>query len=85
MKIETANQKGSVAKTTSAIYLGELLAKTGSCLVVNLYPKNILTNDVGIPLHHIQEISWHSSLASLQKYLEVSEQHKEEAIAVLGW
>ena len=39
----------------------------------------------GVPLRHIQEISGHSSLASLQKYLEVSEEQKEEAIAVLGF
>jgi len=38
-----------------------------------------------VPLRHIQEISGHSSLASLQKYLEVSEEQKEEAIAVLGF
>jgi integrase/recombinase XerD len=42
-------------------------------------------SSAGIPLRHIQEISGHSSLASLQKYLEVSEKDKEEAIAVLGW
>lgn len=37
----------------------------------------------GIPLRVIQEISGHSSLASLQKYLEVSEAEKERAIAAL--
>ncbi len=42
-------------------------------------------SSAGIPLRHIQEISGHSSLASSQKYLEVSEKDKEEAIAVLGW
>ena len=42
-------------------------------------------SSAGVPLRHIQEISGHSSLASLQKYLEVSEQQKEEAIAVLGF
>jgi integrase/recombinase XerD len=42
-------------------------------------------SSAGIPLRHIQKISGHSSLASLQKYLEVSEKDMEEAIAVLGW
>jgi integrase/recombinase XerD len=39
----------------------------------------------GVPLRHIQEVSGHTSLGSLQKYLEVSEAQKEEAIAVLGF
>ena len=42
-------------------------------------------SNAGVPLRHIQEISGHSSLASLQKYLEVSEEQKEVAIAVLGF
>lgn len=37
----------------------------------------------GIPLRVIQEISGHRSLATLQKYLEVSEEEKERAIAAL--
>jgi integrase/recombinase XerD len=37
----------------------------------------------GIPLRVIQEISGHNSLAALQKYLEVSEEQKERAIAAL--
>mgnify|MGYP000246128948 FL=1 len=37
----------------------------------------------GIPLRVIQEISGHSSLAALQRYLEVSEAEKGRAIAAL--
>jgi integrase/recombinase XerD len=37
----------------------------------------------GIPLRVIQEISGHTSLAALQKYLEVSEEQKSQAIAAL--
>lgn len=42
-------------------------------------------SSAGVPLRVIQEISGHRSLQALQKYLEVSEQQVEEAIAVLGF
>ena len=39
----------------------------------------------GVPLRIIQTISGHKSLATLQKYLEVTEKDKEEAISLLSW
>lgn len=39
----------------------------------------------GIPLRTIQEISGHKSLAALQKYLEVSEEDKSQALKSIGW
>jgi chromosome partitioning protein len=39
MIIAIANQKGGVAKTTSTICLGGLLAEFGSCLAVDLDPQ----------------------------------------------
>lgn len=39
----------------------------------------------GVPLRVIQEISGHRSLQALQRYLEVSEQQIENAIAVLNF
>jgi len=43
-----ANQKGGVAKTTSTICLGGLLAQRGSCLVVDLDPQGNLTTGLGV-------------------------------------
>ncbi|MEB3191172.1 MAG: tyrosine-type recombinase/integrase [Snowella sp.] len=42
-------------------------------------------HNAGVPLCHIQEISGHRSLATLQRYLEVSSEQKERAVAVIGW
>lgn len=39
----------------------------------------------GIPLRTIQEISGHKSLAALQKYLEVSDEDKTQALNIIGW
>ncbi len=39
----------------------------------------------GISLRTIQEISGHKSLAALQKYLEVSEEEKTQALKSIGW
>lgn len=40
-------------------------------------------SDAGIPLRHIQSISGHRTLAALERYLEVTDQQKENAIATL--
>ncbi|MGK7914594.1 MAG: ParA family protein [Prochloraceae cyanobacterium] len=48
MLIAVANQKGGVAKTTSVICLGGLLASRDSCLVVDLDPQGNLTIGLGI-------------------------------------
>lgn len=42
-------------------------------------------SDAGIPLRHIQSISGHRSLAALERYLGVTDQHKENAIAALDF
>ena len=42
-------------------------------------------SDAGVPLRHIQAISGHRTLASLERYLGVTEQQKESAIAKLDF
>ena len=42
-------------------------------------------SDAGIPLRHIQAISGHRTLASLERYLGVTEAQKESAIATLDF
>ena len=44
-----------------------------------------MMHNAGIPLRHIQEISGHNDLASLQRYLEVTGEQKEKAVSVIGW
>jgi integrase/recombinase XerD len=39
----------------------------------------------GIPLRHIQEISGHNDLGTLQRYLEVSPEEKRKALSAIGW
>ena len=38
-------------------------------------------SDAGVPLRHIQAISGHKTLSALERYLGVTEQQKESAIA----
>lgn len=39
----------------------------------------------GIPLRHIQEISGHHDLGTLQRYLEVTPEQKKKAVSVIGF
>ncbi|MDJ0573014.1 MAG: hypothetical protein QNJ53_28805 [Pleurocapsa sp. MO_192.B19] len=38
-----------------------------------------------IPLRHIQEISGHNDLGTLQRYLEVSPEQQKQTVSVAGW
>lgn len=42
-------------------------------------------SDGGVPLRHIQAISGHKTLSSLERYLGVTEQQKETAISMLDF
>lgn len=42
-------------------------------------------SDAGIPLRHIQSISGHRTLSALERYLGVTDQHKDHAIASLNF
>ena len=42
-------------------------------------------SDAGVPLRHIQAISGHKTLAALERYLGVTEQQKQSAIATLDF
>jgi integrase/recombinase XerD len=42
-------------------------------------------SSAGIPLRHIQEISGHSDLGTLQRYLEVSPDQRRKALSVIGF
>lgn len=42
-------------------------------------------SSAGIPLRHIQEISGHNDLGTLQRYLEVTPEQKRKAVSVIGF
>jgi len=42
-------------------------------------------SSAGIPLRHIQEISGHNGLGTLQRYLEVTPEQRRKAVAVIGF
>ena len=44
-----------------------------------------MMSDANKPLRHIQGISGHKDLGTLQRYLEVSQKHLKEAVSVIGW
>ena len=41
--------------------------------------------NAGIPLRHIQEISGHNDLGTLQRYLEVTPEQRKKAVSVIGF
>ncbi len=44
-----------------------------------------MMSSAGVPLRHIQEISGHNDLATLQRYLEVTEEQRKKAVSVIGF
>ena len=42
-------------------------------------------SSAGIPLRHIQEISGHNDLGTLQRYLEVTPEQRRQAVAAIGF
>lgn len=44
-----------------------------------------MMSSANIPLRHIQEISGHNDLASLQRYLEVTAEQRKKAVSVIGF
>ncbi len=44
-----------------------------------------MMSSANIPLRHIQEISGHNDLASLQRYLEVTTEQRKKAVSVIGF
>lgn len=44
-----------------------------------------MMSSAGIPLRHIQEISGHNDLGTLQRYLEVTPEQRRDAVAVIGF
>ncbi len=44
-----------------------------------------MMSSAGVPLRHIQEISGHNDLGTLQRYLEVTPEQRKKAISVIGF
>ena len=44
-----------------------------------------MMSSAGIPLRHIQEISGHNDLGTLQRYLEVTPEQRRKAVEVIGF
>ena len=42
-------------------------------------------HNAGIPLRHIQEISGHNDMGTLQRYLEVTPEQRKKAVGTIGW
>ncbi len=82
--------RGRLARSSADWLLDQALAYVGLeglGISTHSFRRTALTNlsNAGVPLRVIQEISGHRSLASLQRYLEVSPDQKKAAIAALGY
>jgi len=44
-----------------------------------------MMSSAGVPLRHIQEISGHNELGTLQRYLEVTSEQRKKAVSVIGF
>lgn len=71
MIIAIANQKGGVAKTTSTIALGGLLAEGCRCLAVDLDPQGNLTTGLGVKIQNQQPTAYEMLIDDTQSAEEV--------------
>lgn len=67
MIVAIANQKGGVAKTTSTIALGGLLAEEGSCLLIDLDPQGNLSTGLGVKIQKGQLTAYEMLIDELQQ------------------
>jgi integrase/recombinase XerD len=82
--------RGRLARSSADWLLDQALAYAGLeglGISTHSFRRTALTNlsNAGVPLRVIQEISGHRSLASLQRYLEVSPEQKKAAISALEY
>ena len=82
--------RGRLARSSADWLLDQALAYAeldGRGISTHSFRRTALTNlsNAGIPLRVIQDISGHRSLASLQRYLEVTPEQKKAAIAALDY
>lgn len=74
-------------------FMADKILKTASIRVgivgvsTHSFRRTALTqmSSAGIPLRHIQEISGHNDLGTLQRYLEVTPEQRLKAVAVIGF
>ena len=80
--------RGSIHKASADRILRETCKKLEiEGVSTHSFRRTALTkmSDSGVPLRHIQAISGHRTLAALERYLGVTEQQKENAIAALNF
>ena len=80
--------RGHIHKASADKILREAFHKVGiEGASTHSFRRTALTrmSDAGVPLRHIQSISGHRTLASLERYLGVTDQQKQNAIATLDF
>ena len=80
--------RGHIHKSSADRILREAFEQVGiEGASTHSFRRTALTrmSDAGVPLRHIQSISGHRTLAALERYLGVTEQQKESAIATLDF
>lgn len=84
----TGASKMTMGRARADVILSTACAKVGIVGVsTHSFRRTCLTtmSNSGTPLRHIQAISGHSDLGTLQRYLEVSPEHLASAVNTLGW
>ncbi len=85
--------RGGRPGTVLTRFMADKILKT-ACFRVGLvgvsthsFRRTALTQmaNAGIPLRHIQEISGHNDLGTLQRYLEVTLEQRRKAVAAIGF